>query len=112
MSDTQERIRAWWREHGNWALKYSKQAWDELDAAIRADERALARPADGAPTDAVQWKVPCPVCDGRGELREAVQAWDIPGAPVPRCTHCDDGVATMILANPATNTATEEAEAK
>lgn len=38
------------------------------------------------------WQVVCPVCDGWGELYGAVSAWDVPGAPVPECPHCDDGV--------------------
>jgi hypothetical protein len=30
----------------------------------------------------------CPICDGSGELVEAVQAWDVPGAPTPECSWC------------------------
>ena len=30
----------------------------------------------------------CEVCNGTGELKDAVQAWDVLGAPVPRCPHC------------------------
>ena len=38
------------------------------------------------------WKVPCPVCEGSGELKEAVLAWDEPDAPIPECSDCEDGV--------------------
>ncbi len=31
---------------------------------------------------------PCAECGGSGELPDAVQAWDIPGAPVPTCPSC------------------------
>lgn len=41
------------------------------------------------------WFVKCPVCEGTGELSEAVQAWDVAGAPVPRCPHCDDGTLDL-----------------
>ena len=35
-------IRAWWRRNHTFEiLPVTRQAWDELDAAIRADERAL-----------------------------------------------------------------------
>lgn len=30
----------------------------------------------------------CPVCNGTGYNRDAVQAWDIPSAPVPECDYC------------------------
>lgn len=30
----------------------------------------------------------CPDCKGRGENRDAMQAWDIPGAPIPECKRC------------------------
>lgn len=30
----------------------------------------------------------CGVCEGQGELKEAVQAWDVPGAPIPDCDTC------------------------
>jgi hypothetical protein len=36
-----------------------------------------------------RWYAKCEVCEGRGELVEAVQAWDVPGAPIPRCDHCN-----------------------
>jgi hypothetical protein len=35
---TQERIKAWWRKNGLKASVIPKLEWDELDAAIRADE--------------------------------------------------------------------------
>ena len=30
----------------------------------------------------------CPTCEGTGELKDAVQAWDEPGAPIPECEAC------------------------
>jgi hypothetical protein len=36
---TIERIRAWWKRNGDKAARIPKEAWDELDGAIRADER-------------------------------------------------------------------------
>lgn len=33
--------------------------------------------------------VACEKCGGRGELPDAVQAWDIPGAPIPECQACN-----------------------
>lgn len=30
----------------------------------------------------------CEICEGTGELKDAVQAWDIPGAPIPECGIC------------------------
>lgn len=30
----------------------------------------------------------CPTCKGTGVLSDAVQAWDIPGAPEPDCPTC------------------------
>lgn len=35
--------------------------------------------------------VKCTVCGGSGELKDAVQAWDVPGATVPECSFCTDG---------------------
>jgi hypothetical protein len=44
MSDeTNRRIRLWWGTVGERAFVISKAEWDELDAAIRADERARLR---------------------------------------------------------------------
>ena len=37
----------------------------------------------------------CIACEGLGELREAVQAWDVPGAPVPECGVCRDARALL-----------------
>ena len=37
----------------------------------------------------------CIACEGLGELREAVQAWDIPGAPVPECGVCREARALL-----------------
>lgn len=34
-----ERIKSWWKLNGLAAAGISKQQWDELDAAIREDER-------------------------------------------------------------------------
>ena len=31
---------------------------------------------------------PCEVCMGLGENKDELQAWDIPGAPIPPCTAC------------------------
>lgn len=33
-------------------------------------------------------EISCPICGGSGELPEAKQAWDIPGAPIPECAIC------------------------
>ena len=33
-------------------------------------------------------KPTCKTCGGSGELKDAVQAWDIPGAPIPDCPDC------------------------
>ena len=33
-------------------------------------------------------KPTCKTCGGSGELKDAVQAWDIPGAPIPECPDC------------------------
>ena len=33
-------------------------------------------------------KPTCKTCGGSGELKDAVQAWDIPGAPIPECLDC------------------------
>lgn len=46
---------------------------------------------------APSWKVTCPACMGGGELREAVQAWDVPGAPVPDCPHCKKGILDLAV---------------
>lgn len=35
----------------------------------------------------------CPLCAGTGKNRDAQQAWDIPGAPVPECHYCKDARA-------------------
>lgn len=43
---------------------------------------------------APRWKVPCPVCEGRGVLKEAVQGWDV-GQPAPECPHCDEGTLDL-----------------
>jgi hypothetical protein len=32
----------------------------------------------------------CYICDGTGKNRDAMDAWDIPGAPVPDCYFCSD----------------------
>jgi hypothetical protein len=41
------------------------------------------------------WDVYCPICKGKGELLDAVQAWDIPDAPVPECPHCVEGTVNV-----------------
>jgi len=38
----------------------------------------------------------CPICEGCGELDEAVQAWDIPDAPIPECSFCK-GTGKVVL---------------
>ena len=30
----------------------------------------------------------CPICGGTGRNRDAMQAWDVPDAPVPDCHYC------------------------
>lgn len=40
MDMTQARIRQWWQRNASAAQHIPKAQWDELDAAIRADERA------------------------------------------------------------------------
>ena len=32
---------------------------------------------------------PCKECGGSGKFPDRVQAWDIPGAPVPECERCN-----------------------
>lgn len=36
------------------------------------------------------WRPTCPVCKGKGQLSDAVLAWD-EGGPVPDCPYCDEG---------------------
>ena len=45
------------------------------------------------PDSEVDWKEvasakKCPTCKGTGELKDAVQAWDVSGAPIPKCGRC------------------------
>src|SRR5690606_35547889 len=37
----------------------------------------------------------CWICAGTGENRDAMQAWDIPGAPVPECHACAPARAAL-----------------
>ncbi len=41
----------------------------------------------------------CPICKGTGENRDAMQAWDIPGAPVPECYKCKGTGEVFIVLN-------------
>lgn len=63
-------------------------------APLTTTEQKVARRAAQllrSPAESDEWWPTCPVCRGTGELKEAVQAWDVAGAPVPVCPHCDDG---------------------
>lgn len=59
---TLEAIRAWWRKFDmSFVSPPTKADWDALDAAIRADERALiarrALPVRQEPTEAMDWNL-------------------------------------------------------
>ena len=66
----------WNQEHGLIGdVLVEEPPWVRLDIALRALDK------------------PCETCGGSGELKDAVQAWDIPGAPIPDCPDCggEDG---------------------
>ena len=42
----------------------------------------------------------CDFCNGTGELKGAVQAWDIPGAPIPECPYCAPGPSDVEIPQP------------
>jgi hypothetical protein len=65
---------------------------------VRQLERETARLADAVRELRIAcgaMVLDCPICNGTGENRDAMQAWDIPGAPVPDCHYCKDSRAAI-----------------
>ena len=56
-------------------------AWGDNVELHHGDERYIRASAIGI--------IECPECGGLGEFPGRVQAWDIPGAPVPECERCN-----------------------
>lgn len=79
--------------HGQaWGSDADDGVPSKLILAMAVEIQALRSEIEGLRTlaPAASWQVPCPVCNGTHQLREAVQAWDVPGAPVPECPYCDE----------------------
>jgi hypothetical protein len=91
----------WCNQYGAWVcpnclrnaeLEIRRKASAGIPIGVLVDNPQAIQQAIEASKEMVE---NCVICNGTGETSDAVQAWDVPDAPVPSCAYCGRARRTL-----------------